>query len=163
MVCLNNMKKQFTLKGKYTYSVYKDGKLLRTSPVIENLIVLNNDPAGLYIILDRMLGINTHEIEITSAEIGTGEIAPAITDTDLGNMVLDDIPVALKSREADDEIKFVFFINNTELANGSYTEFGLRMGTQLFARSIISPTFTKAEGEDFRLDYSITASSVEVS
>ena len=142
------------LKGSYTYKVFKDGKLIRKSPVIENLIVLNQHN-GLYIIMSRLLGIKTHDLEITSAEIGTGDTAPTIENTQLQTAVLTDIPIALKERISDSDIKFTFFINNKELANGDYKEFALRCGTQLFARSIIEPTFTKSEGEDFRLDYNI--------
>lgn len=147
-----------TLKGKFKYTKYRNGEVVYVSPWIENLILQNSEPCGLYIILDRMLGITTHDIEITSAEIGTDDTAPAITDTALGTMVLDDIPIATRSRDADDEITFVFFINDEELADGTYNEIGLRAGTKLFTRALIDPSFTKSSGEDFRFDYTITAS-----
>ena len=147
-----------TLKGKFRYTKYRNGEVVYVSPWIENLILQNDAPCGLYVILNRMLGITTHDIEITSAEIGTGSTAPAITDTSLVAMVLDGIPIATRSRDADDEITFVFFINDKELADGTYNEIGLRAGTQLFARALIDPSFTKSTGEDFRFDYTITAS-----
>ena len=148
----------FTLKGRFRYTKYKDGKEVYQSPMIDNIVLKNNNPCGLFVVLNRMLGITTHDIKITSAEIGTGSTAPAKTDTSLVAMVLDDIPVALKNRISDSEIEFTFFVNSAELANGTYTEIGLRAGTQLFTRALIEPAFTKSDNEDFRFDYYITAS-----
>ena len=146
---------KFKVKGSYTYTVYKDGKVIRKSPEIENLVLLNNNPSGLYILMSHLLGTDTNGLEITGASIGTGTTTPTISDTSLETPVLTNIPIAQKAREADDEISFVFFVNDKELANEDYTEFGLEVGDYLFTRSLIEPTFTKSEGEDFRLDYNI--------
>ena len=151
----------FQLKGRFKYTKYRDGEVVYESPMIENIILKNDNPCGLYVVLNRMLGITTHDIQITSAEIGTGNTTPTKADTSLVTMVLDDIPVATGSRLTDDEIQFVFFVNDKELANGTYKEIGLRAGTQLFTRALIDPEFTKSSGEDFRFDYFISASPLE--
>jgi hypothetical protein len=154
------MNNKFTIRGKYRYKVIDSltGEIKRQSGEIENLIVLN-DANGLYLLFSHLLGITTNSLEITSASIGTGDTAAAIADTDLETPVLEDIPVALKSRNDDDEIEFTFFINSSDLANGDYKEFGVKCGTKLWARSIITPTFTKSDNEDFQVEYTFTGST----
>ncbi len=150
----------FTIKGKYRYKVINSltGEIKRQSGEIENLIVLN-DANGLFLLFSHLLGITTNPLAITSASIGTGDTAPDITDTGLETAVLENIPVALKSRNADDEIEFTFFVNSSDLANGDYKEFGVKCGTKLWARSIITPTFSKSDNEDFQCEYRFTGST----
>ncbi len=152
------MKNNFNIKGSYKYKVLEKGKVIYESPKIDNLIVINDNPSGLYILFSRMLGSKTHDIEITSAGIGTSTDAPAITDTDLKEAVLKNIPHAQRSRIADDEISLEYFISDSELADDTYNEFGLYCGNKLFARSIISPAFIKSSGQDFSLEYTIKLS-----
>jgi len=148
------------LKGKWRYKVIDSltGKVKRKSDWIENLIVLNSGN-GLYIVLSQLIGVTTTGIEITSASIGTDDTAPTIADTDLVTATLEDIPIALQSRVASDEVSLTIFINSSELANGDYKEFGLFCDDKLWARSIITPTFTKSDNEDFQVEYSISGST----
>lgn len=169
----NKLNSAMKLKGKYKIKTYqaprnwlerfliekgvKKRKLLRESDEIKNLVVLNDNPSGLYIVLSRMIGNLDYDLEITECKIGNDDTAPTIADTDLGNVLVEDIPPATKSREADDEILITFFINDSEMPDDDYKEFGLFANEQMFARSIISPTYTKSTGEDTEIQYTITA------
>ena len=146
------------IKGKYRIVTYKAGtkEVLRTSDWINNLIMLNDNPSGLYIVLSRMIGNLDYDLEITECKVGDDDTAPTIADTDLGNVLVEDIPPATKSRVDDDQIMISFFINDTEMPDDDYKEFGIYAGNQLIARSIISPTYTKATGEDTEFQYTIT-------
>jgi hypothetical protein len=145
------------LKGQYVIKTYKAGtkELLRQSAPIKNLIVLNTNN-GLYIIFSRLLNVLTYDLPITQAKIGDGTTPPAIAQTDLINTIVDGIPVALRSRVADDEIMITFFISDADLPNGTYKEFGIFCTDQLFARSLITPNYTKATGEDSQIEYTIS-------
>ena len=52
-----------------------------------------------------------------------------------------------------------FFLTTAELSNGTYTEFGIFSGTQLFARSIITPSYVKGTNEDTTVEYQIDLSN----
>lgn len=147
------------LKGKLRFRTYDSitGELKRTSPWTSNLIV-SSSGHGLNLISRALLGDNTYPLEITQAKIGTGTTTPALTDTDLETMVLDGI---VKSNETitNNEIILEFFISDLELTNGTYTEFGIFAGDQLFARALISPTYTKSSNEDTTIDYTLTFTS----
>lgn len=151
------------LKGRYRFRVYNalTGELKRTTPWTENLIV-SSDGHGLNLITRALTGINTYPLEITQAKIGTGTNSPTLTDTDLQTVVLDGI---IKSNQSisNNTCTLEFFISDLELANDTYTEFGLFAGDQLFARSLITPTFTKSANEDATCDYELTFTSEEES
>ena len=147
------------LKGKLRFRTYDSitGELKRTSPWTSNLIVSSNGH-GLNLVGRALLGDNTYPLEITQAKIGTGDTAPALTDTDLVTTVLSGI---IKSNETitNNEIILEFFLSDLELTNGTYKEFGIFAGDQLFARALISPTYTKSSNEDTTVDYTITFTS----
>lgn len=144
------------LKGSYTLKVFKAGtkELLRESHH-ENLVVLNAN-RGLNLLIQALGGLTIYPLEIDNASIGTGDNVPADSDTDLETPVLENIIKARTTINVDNLI-LEFFMTNDELANGTYTEFGLFCGNQLFARSIISPSHTKADFEDTLIEYTITA------
>lgn len=134
-------------------------RIKRVSPMIENLIVLGEN-TGLNIILQQLLGITTYPMAIDSASIGTGSDAPADDDIDLQTPVVEDIVIAIGEMDGLDTAYMEFFISNDELPNGTYTEFALKCGAKLFARSIITPSLTKADNEDTLIPYSIIGSNV---
>lgn len=153
------MKDSQTLKGKYRFRVYDSitGEHKRTTDWIENLIV-SSDTHGLNLIVRQLLGTTTYPLAITQAKIGTGTTAPALTDTDLETTTLDGILKANQSISNNSCI-IEFFISDLDLTNGTYTEFGIFAGDQLFARSLISPTFTKSSNEDTSVDYQLEFTS----
>jgi len=153
------LKSQFKLKGKYRIKTFKAGtkELLRETDFIENLIVCNANN-GTYIIMSRLMNVLTYDLVITQAKIGDGTTPPAITQTDLINTLVANIPVAQYSRSSVDEVVITFFISDADLPNDDYKEFGIFAGDQLFARSLITPTYTKASGEDSQIDYTLSVS-----
>lgn len=149
------MKTNFKFKGKYRIITTdsKTGKVIKTSPWIENLIMLGTN-TGVNLLLGRLANVLTYDVIITSAEIGTGTTAPANSDTDLVTPVVTGIAVAA-SVVSSGSILLTFFIPSGSLANGTYKEFLLRCGTQAFARSLITPNYTKGTNQDTTIEYSI--------
>jgi len=154
------IKNKGSIKGRFRFRVYKAGtkKLIRQTDWIENLIMLGTN-TGLNIFIKRLLGIKLYDPEITQAKIGTGDTAPADGDTDLETTVLDNILVAKSTEDSVGVITLEFFIADSGLEEGEYKEFGIFCGNQLFARSLISPTYTKSIGEDTQCEYEITLSN----
>lgn len=148
------------MKGKLRITTYKAGtkEIIRQTDWFSNLIVLNStgNGNGMNLFIKRLIGDTTTDLVITSASIGDDDTAPTDADTDLVSPILEDIEVVISEETGDDEATFQFFIPDAELDDGDYKEFGLFCGTQLFARSIITPTYTKSPLEDTRIDYIIT-------
>lgn len=145
--------------GKYRFKKFDSvtGKQTWEGPWIENLVVASTNH-GLGIIMQHLIGETTYPLEITQGKIGTGTTAPTSGDTDLETVTLAGILRATQDITAT-SCTIEFYISNTDLANGTYNEFGLFCGTQLFSRSIISPAFTKSTNEDTGIEYLITASN----
>lgn len=148
-----------TLIGEYKIKVFdsKTGRLKRTIGPVRNLIV-NTTGYGKDIITRQLGGDITYAIQIDSAKIGTGTTAPASTDTDLETAVLSSIGVALAEYPNPGQVILSFFIPDGDLTNGTYTEFGIFCNGRLFARSLISPNYTKGSNENTTVDYTITFS-----
>jgi hypothetical protein len=141
------------MKGRYKFTLFKNGKEVGETDWIHNR-VMRGVGNGTGIIMRQLAGDLVYPIAITSAEIGTGSTPPLITDTNLQTPVLTAIPVRTKLFTAT-TATFSFFISDADLANGTYREFALRAGTQLFARSLISPIYTKATGMDAIVTYEL--------
>ncbi len=149
----------FTLKGRYVIKKTNSltGEIISISDPIENLIMLA-DGLGVNLFLRRLANNLTYDCIITSAEIGTGSTAPANSDTDLVTPVLTGISPTSQT-VGTSTCLISFFIPSASLANGTYTEFLLRCGTQAFARSLITPSYTKGTNEDTTVEYTITGSN----
>lgn len=157
------------IAGKYRIHRYKpidatleevpldDRERVSTSEWIDNLVV-SSTTTGIGLITSRLIGQTTYDLAITQAKIGTGTTAPVNADTDLETTVLAGILRAKQSATAT-TATIEFFISGDDIANGNYTEFGIFAGTRLFARSIISPTFSKSTAEDVGIEYIITISN----
>lgn len=135
----------------------KTGKVKRTSEWMKNLVV-NGTDTGINIIADLLANVTTNPLPITKAKIGTGTNTPANGDTDLQTPVFTKNSVASAS-VAGGVVTLSFFITSAELANGTYTEFGIFCVNQLFARAIISPSYSKGTNEDTTVEYQITISN----
>ncbi|MGI1661391.1 hypothetical protein ACRDNQ_04035 [Palleronia sp. KMU-117] len=123
---------------------------------IKNLVVTGPN-SGIGLITQNLVAGATNSPVIDRAKIGTGTTPAAAGNTDLQTPVLSDIlPTTGLTVVTPSSISLEFFIPDIDLANGTYTEFGLFCGTRLFARSIISPSFTKETGEDVIITYEIT-------
>lgn len=120
----------------------------------ENKIMLDTN-YGMQLFFQHLGGLDTYPLELSSAAIGTGTTAPTDTDHALETPVLTGIPRATVDIGLD-YVLTEWFITDDELANGTYNEFGLYCGTQLFCRSIISPAHSKASNEDTLIQYTIS-------
>lgn len=136
-----------------------DDKIIHRSPIIENLIMLDDD-IGLNLIMQHISGDVTFPLEIDSLRIGTGTTPPASSDTNLQTPVLSGVVKAIGSLTAPGTYYSEWFITDGELANGSYNELGLFCGSQIFTRSLIDPAHVKAALTDTLIVYTITVSNV---
>lgn len=149
----------FKIGGRFRF-ITRDsqtGKVKRISDWHKNLVV-NGTGTGINIIARLLGNDSTYPLPITKAKIGTGTTAPANGDTDLQT------PTFTKNTVASQVISggvvtISFFLTDAELANGTYTEFGIFCVNQLFARSIISPSYVKGTNEDTTVEYEITVSN----
>ncbi|XOB41803.1 MAG: hypothetical protein ACKKMS_00165 [Candidatus Nealsonbacteria bacterium] len=169
-------KDKATIKGKLRFTTYKaenwfgrllvwlklkERKMLRQTGWMKNLVVLNStgNGHGMNLLVKRLINNTTNDLIITQAKIGDDDTAPVNGDTDLGNPLVSGIVVATATETAVNIATFEFFISDAELPEDDYKEFGIFCGNQLFARSIISPTYTKSIGEDSKIEYKITVNN----
>ena len=151
------------MKGSYVIKTYRAGtkELLRTSPRIENLVVNGAAGYGMNLIARALCGAaftTVYPIVIDSAAIGTGTTAPNASQTGLITPVLSNIATAFGELSGTSEVTMSFFMSDTDLANGTYKEFGLFCGGKLLARSLITPNYVKGAAEDSSIDYVIRLS-----
>lgn len=142
-------------QGRYRF-ITKDsitGEVKRTSDWISNKIV-NGTGTGINIIANLLANITTNPLPITKAKIGTGTTPPTDGDTDLQTPVYT-ITSVTDASVSGGVVTLSFFIPSASLTNGTYTEFGLFCVNQLFARSIISPSYVKGTNEDTTIEYEI--------
>lgn len=142
------------MKGRYKITTLEKGKPVHETNWIHNL-VMEGASNGTGLITRLLSNDTTYPLAITSAAIGTSATAPAVTDTDLVAPVLTGILIRTKSITPT-TISLSFFVTDAELANGTYREFGLFCGARLFARSLITPVYTKSTGQDAIITYEIT-------
>lgn len=163
-----SIKNENGLSGSYVIKTWDASKVkdfkdtlcsepLSVSKRMKNKIV-STSGYGRNLIMRQLAGDTTYSIEIDSAKIGTGTNAPADSDTDLQTAVLSNIPVA-NVVVSNDSVLITFFITDALLTNGTYKEFGIYCNGRLFARSLISPNFTKGSNQNATVDYTITSSS----
>lgn len=157
------------ISGKYRFKTYQSveegleevaleqREIKRISDWHHNLVVYSNDH-GLGLIAQHLIGLTTFPLEITQLKIGTGTAAPNAANTDLQTPVASGIPRAIQSITPT-TVTIEFYVSSAELANGTYNELGIFCGNQLFARSIISPAYTKATNEDTGIEYVLTLSN----
>ena len=149
------LKSNVTAKGHFTITVFdvKTGRLKRTVGPLPNA-VLNQ---GLELIAAQHAG-TTNDLEITTLELGDDGTTPAATDTALANATKTGV-VPAKSVASGRTVTVSFFLNDADLANGTYRELGVKVGSTLYTRALITPAYTKASNENTRIDYTITYSS----
>lgn len=147
--------------GSLVIKTYKDGVLVRETAPMKNKIVSGSGGYGRNLVIRQLAGDTTYGIAIGSAGIGTGTTAPVDANTGLETVVVQDVAIS-NVAVSNDEVVVDVFMSASTLVNGSYTEFALFISTggarRLFSRVIISPTYTKATGEDTTFSYTITLS-----
>lgn len=126
-------------------------------PLIHNLVVSGTTGYGRNLLARVLVNDTTYGGYINTAKIGTGNTAPTNADTDIETVGLAGITVAL-AEVSDNIATFTFFIPNVDLANATYKEFTMHIGTsnRLFCRSLITPNFTKGSNQDTTVEYTLT-------
>lgn len=149
----------FTVKGRYR--IFKTcnvtGDVLSVTDWIPNLVV-NGTGTGVNIIARLLGNDSTYPLAITKCKIGTGTTAPTNADTDIeaGGVTKNSVADQVVSGGV---VTLSFFYTSAELPNNTYTEFAIFCVDQLFARSIISPSYIKGTNEDTTCEYEITVSN----
>lgn len=168
-----------TPRGRYRISTYEadlsipaeerkrrilagEGIPKRVSPWHKNLVV-SSDGYGLNVICRQLVGDTSIPIEVSELQFGTGTTAPVAGNTGLETMTVEDVARATQSI-SNGQVTMTFFAADLDMANGTYTELGIFCGTagsrRLFARSLISPSYTKGSAEDTTVDYVIDFTGV---
>ena len=142
------------LYGHLTIKTFKDGVLLREIGPIKNKVV-SSEGYGRNLVLRQMAGDAALPIEIDSASIGDGTTPPANSDTDLENPLETAIPLTTIS-VTNNVLSIDVFMPSGDLPDDTYSEFGFKAGTRLMSRILITPTYTKASGEDTLFSYQLT-------
>lgn len=140
------------VRGFVKIETYRDGKKIRETAEMENLVMLGAN-TGISVILNRLIGVNTYSLNITHADIGTGSTAPTQADTKLQTAVVRSVRGS--ESVSGSQASMSFFFPDALLPNGSYNEFGtfidgsISVDTgQIFNRIVFSSPYVKASGED---------------
>ena len=148
------------ITGEFKIITSKNGAVIRETPFYKNMI-MNGTDTGFNLIFDRLYGTNTYSLNITHLDIGTGDTAPTLSDTLLGNAITR-AGIATKSLVGN-TITYRFFFADADLTDGDYKEVGLFIdGTssvdtgQIFSHALFGSTYTKASGEDTTIEYKLT-------
>lgn len=154
-------KEKFNITGRVRIIAYKAGtkEILKITEWTKNLIVSGTN-TGRNLIAQRLASTNTYTLNITHADIGTGQTAPANSDTQLA---IPTVRAAVTNQSVSNNVVTVqFFFPDALLPNGVYYEVGIFVdgtGTlssgRLFARALFGTAYTKASGEDTTIEWSI--------
>lgn len=140
--------------GYLTITTFRDGEPVRVVGPFRNKVVMGSG-YGRNIIARQLAGDTAYPIAIDSASVGDDDTAAADSDTDLGNPLVEEIPIT-NSTAVDDVVTVDVFVADANLPDDTYEEFGLFCDGRLFARIVISPAYTKASGEDTLFTYELT-------
>ncbi len=144
------------LGGVLRIKTLKNGEVIRESGPFKNKVVTSAG-YGRNLLLRWMGGETTYPIVIDSASIGDNATAAADGNTALGNSLVSGINIT-NITVVDNVMTVDVFVPDGELPDDTYAEFGLFLTGRLLSRIIISPSYTKATGEDTLFTYELTFS-----
>lgn len=145
--------------GRYIITVKDDA----TGKVVErvegkNLIVSGAGGYGRNIVIRNIAGDDTFPMEVTTVSLGTGTNVPADSDTDLQTPTSTGHNI-VSTVVSNDQVELRFFIADVNIPNDIYREIGLFCTGRLFARSLITPNFSKSAGQSVTIQYTIILSA----
>jgi len=140
--------------GELTIRKLVEGREVWRSEPLPNKVVTSAG-FGRNLIARMLAGDSSLGLEIDTASLGDDNTAAADTQTDLLSPLVEDIPIT-NAAAVDNVVTVDVFIADANLPNDTYEEFGLFIGGRLFARVVISPSYTKATGEDTLFSYTLT-------
>lgn len=139
--------------GELTIKRFKNGELLETAGPYKNKVV-SSSGYGRNIIARQLAGDTTYTLEIDSMSIGDGTATPVDADTDLANVLDSGIPLTDISASGS-VVSIDVFVADGNLADDTYSEVGFYANSRLISRILISPSYTKATGEDTLFSYTL--------
>lgn len=140
--------------GSLRIRALRDGVVLRETGPIPNKVVSGSGGYGRNLVARALKGDTTYPLEIDSAALGDDDTAPADSDTDLGNALVTGVGIT-NIEVSNNSLQIDVFIADGNLPDGTYKEFGLYCNGRLFARILISPSYTKVPGEDTLFTYTL--------
>ncbi len=159
---MNTQTEKIQPKGKFRIITTKAGtdSILRLSEWYSNLIMLGSN-TGKTLILQRLASVNTYSLNLTHADMGTGNNPPNASDVSLQTP---QARAAVGSGSVSGAIATMqFFFADNVLPNGTYTEFGSFVdgssGTstgKIFNRALFGVPYTKGSGEDTTIELQIS-------
>ncbi len=130
--------------------------------MVQSNLIMQGASTGKDLLVQRLIGDTTYTAIINYGAIGTGSTAPVVGNTQLQAEVAR-TTVAFAQDVGNNEAVVQFFFADTNLANGTYHEFGTFIdGTasantgRIFNRAIFSSAYTKAAGTDTTVEVDIT-------
>lgn len=142
------------IAGTLSIQTFRQGDLVRKIGPIANKVV-SSSGYGRNIIARQLIGDTTYPIEIDTVALGDGVVAPADGDTGLGNSLVSGLTLT-EASVSNSVVTIKVFAADGDLPDDTYSEFGLFCTGRLFARILITPSYTKAAGEDTLFIYELT-------
>lgn len=142
-------------RGALTIKRFRAGELVWQSEPIRNKVVSSAGGYGRNMVIRQLAGDTTYPLEIDSMALGDGTTPPSDSDTGLENELLASIPLTSRS-VANNVLSIDVFITSDNLPNDTYTELGFFCDGRLFSRLLLTPAYTKEEGEDTLFSYELT-------
>lgn len=140
--------------GTLTIRKFRQGKLAFESTPLPNKVVSGNGGYGRNLLVRALAGDGTYPVKIDTVRLGDDDTTPTDADTDLGNVLVSDIPIT-NMTAADNVLNVDVFVTDANLPDDTYEEFGLFCAGRLFARIIIDPAYTKEAGDDTLFTYTL--------
>lgn len=150
-----NAKDSNFVGGELTICTFRKGILQRHIGPIPNKVVSSSGGYGRNIIARQLIGDTTYPIEIDSVALGDGATAPADANTGLGNSLVSGLSIT-EATVSNNVVTIKVFAADIDLPDDTYSEFGLFCNGRLFARILITPSYTKETGEDTLFVYELT-------
>ena len=146
------------IKGEFKVTkLNAKGEVIYVTDWQKNLVVSSNG-FGRNLIARRLAGITATPIAITKLTLSTNDTTPAVADTSLGGTQVDtDVQfITVSTGGQANVIDFSAFYTDADLANGTYSKIGVKMGTILLTSALLDTPIVKDTGEQFRIDYRVS-------
>jgi hypothetical protein len=157
---MGDIKTKEAIKLTGTVRVYShptDTKFDRATAKLEveqKNILMQSPNYGLDLLIQQLVGMTTYPLTLQYGEIGTGSTTPTVADTALTTPTNRAFVTFQQDFGCTDAIvQFIF--SDSQLANGTYYEFGVFAGGtstigsgQLFNHALFATPYTKTAGSD---------------
>jgi hypothetical protein len=139
----------------YSYAAgAKFDKATAKLEVEQKNLVMDSPNYGIDLIIQQLVGMTTYPLALSYGEIGTGSTPPTITDTAL-TAPTNRAYVSFQQDYGTTDAVLQFIFSDSQLANGTYYEFGVFAGGtstigsgQLFNHALFSTAYVKTSGQD---------------